>query len=136
MWLILMLVTLVASLTIIALLFMYAKHKIVDIALLKAMGMADSAIRELFLWIATLITCSATLCGILLAALCTWLLNTYPLIQLPDVYYVSHVPATLDMTIVAAVALFALFVSLCAGLFPNSSLQTMRISRILKGLGV
>ncbi len=136
MWIILMLVTLVASLTIIALLYMYTKHKIVDIALLKAMGMADRAIREVFLWIATLITCSATFCGILLAAFCTWLLNTYPLIKLPDVYYVSHVPATLDMTIIAAVALFALFVSLCAGLFPNSSLQTMRVLRILKGLGV
>lgn len=136
MWLILMLVTLVASLTIVALLYMYTKHKIVDIALLKAMGMRDSAIKEVFLWIATLITCSATLCGITLAACCTWLLNTYPFIQLPDVYYVSHLPATLDVPIVIAVGLFALFVSLCAGLFPNTSLKTMRIARILKGLEV
>ncbi len=135
MWLILMLVTLVASLTIVALLYMYTKHKIVDIALLKSMGMSNGAIRELFLWIATLITCTATACGISLAALCTWLLNTYPFIKLPDVYYVSHLPATLDLIIIGSVALFALFVSLCAGLFPNSSLQTMRVARILKGLG-
>lgn len=136
MWLILMLVTLVASLTIIALLYMYTKHKIVDIALLKAMGMADHAIKEVFLWIATLITCSATFCGILLAAFFTWLLNTYPFITLPDVYYVSHIPATLDLPIIASVAFFALIVSICAGLFPNSSLHTIRVAQILKGIGV
>ena len=95
---------------------MYTKHKIIDIALLKSLGMSNGTIRELFLWIATLITCTATLCGVTLAAFCTWLLNTYPFIKLPDVYYVSHLPATLDLVIIASVALFALFVSLCAGL--------------------
>jgi lipoprotein-releasing system permease protein len=136
MWLILMLVTLVASLTIIALLYMYTKHKIVDIALLKSMGMADRAIKELFLWIATIITCSATFCGIVLAAFLSWLLNTYPFITLPDVYYVSHIPATLDLPIIASVWVFALLISICAGLFPNNSLHTIRITQILRGIGV
>jgi len=135
MWLILMLVTIVASLTIVSLLFMYAQHKIIDIALLKALGMTDNAITELFLWIALIITCLATISGITLAALCTWLLNHYPFIELPDVYYISHIPAELDYSIVGAVGMFALLVSLCAGLFPNASLKTMRIAHILKGLG-
>lgn len=134
MWIILMLVTLVASLTILALLYMYAQHKQTDIALLKAMGIQDSDVRNIFVWIAVLVTWSATLVGIAFAVLGTWLLQTFPFIKLPDVYYVSHLPASLDMTIVGSVILFAGIVSLCAGLFPHRSLRDMQVSHVLKGL--
>ena len=134
MWFILMLVTLVASLTIIALLYMYTKHKEADIALLKAMGMANNELKKIFLCIAGLITLGATLVGIALATVGTLLLQRFPFITLPDVYYVTHLPAQLDITIIFAVLIFACIVSLCAGLFPNSTLKSMRITEILKGL--
>ena len=136
MWIILLLVTLVASLTIVSLLFMYTTHKRTDIALLKSMGMEDHQLRHMLLWIASLVTFCATTCGIILAACGTWLLNAYPFISLPDVYFVSKLPATLTLSIVLAVYAVALFVSLCAGMFPNSAMKTMRVASTLKGIGL
>jgi len=133
MWFILLLVTCVASLTVVALLFMFTRHKQADIALLKAMGMTDSALQKVFLFIAYLITLSATLCGIVVAASITWLLNTYPFIKLPDVYYTAYLPASLDFAIIGAMLAFAALVSFCAGLFPYNSVKSMRIAQILKG---
>lgn len=134
MWFILMLVTLVASLTIISLLYMYTTHKRIDIAVLTSMGMSSRELKKIFLAIATIITFSATLVGVSLAAVATWLLATYPFIKLPDVYYVTHLPAELTLSIILAVLGVALLVSLCAGLFPHARATAIKISTVLKGM--
>ncbi len=134
MFFILALVTLVASLNIISLLFMYATQKRIDIAVLKTMGMSDQALVMTFIFISLIITFSATLVGLLLAILSTWLLNVYPFIQLPDSYYVTYLPATLDLRIILSVLLLAFFVSLFAALLPARKIRSMRVADILKGL--
>lgn len=134
MFFILALVTLVASLNIISLLFMYATQKRNDIALLKAMGMSSADLMTVFILLSTCITMSATFCGILIASLATWLLNCFPFIRLPDVYYVTHLPALLDVRIIISVVLLALFVSLFAALLPLSKIKSMNIANVLKGL--
>ncbi len=134
MWLILSLVTLVASLTIVSLLYMYATHKRTDIALLTSTGMPSRDLKKVFLFIAGILTFSATACGILLAALGTWLLQTFPFITLPDVYYVSHLPAELTGSIIISVVLVALIISIVAGLFPHARSNSMSISELLKGM--
>ena len=117
MFFILALVILISSLNTISLLYMYVTQKRRDIALLKAMGMADRSLMTIFIIVASLITGFATLCGIGIAALITAFLNKFPFIQLPDVYYASHLPATLNGMIVVAVMLLALLVSIGAALF-------------------
>ncbi len=134
MWLILSLVTLVASLTIVSLLYMYATHKRTDIALLTSMGMPSRDLKKVFLFIAGILTFSATACGILLAALGTWLLQTFPFITLPDVYYVSHLPAELTGSIIVSVLLIALIISIVAGLFPHARSKSLPLSEDLKGM--
>ncbi len=134
MFFILALVTLVASLNIISLLFMYATQKQHDIALLKTMGMTDAALISIFVFVSGAITLTATFCGILIAALATWLLNTFPFIELPDVYYVSHLPATLDFRIIVSVFLLALVVCLFAALIPAQKIKSMHVASVLKGL--
>lgn len=128
------LVALVASLTIISLLFMYAVQKRIDIAVLKSMGMTDNSLMLTFIALALLITGTSTILGILLAALATWVLNNYPFIKLPDSYYVTQLPATLNIQIIVSVILFAFFISLFAALFSSQKIRGLRISRVLKGL--
>ena len=135
MWIILMLVTLIASLTIVALIYLYTMHKQLDIALLKAHGMSNNDLRQLFLWIASTITFTATTCGLLIAAGGVWILRTYPFIKLPDVYFVTHLPATMDLSIILGVYGIAFLVSLFSGLFPNTAVKTMNVARVLKGMG-
>ncbi len=134
MFFILALVTLVASLNIISLLFMYATQKRNDIALLKAMGMSNSDLMTVFILLSTCLTLCATFCGILVASIATWLLHVFPFIRLPDVYYVTHLPAVLDGRIIISVVLLALFVSLCAALLPIQKIKSMNIASVLKGL--
>ncbi len=128
------LVALVASLTIISLLFMYATQKKLDIAILKTMGMSDAAITTTFIAISLFLTLSATICGIILALLATWFLNYYPFIQLPDSYYVSHLPATMNVGIIFSVLLLSFFIGLLAALLPAQKIRSMNVARVLKGL--
>jgi lipoprotein-releasing system permease protein len=131
---ILILVTLVSSLNIISLLFMYITQKQIDIALLKTTGMSDFDIKLIFQLISFIITMSATVCGILAAGLMTILLNIYPFIKLPDAYYVTHLPAHLDMHIILCVLLLALIVSVIAAVLPTQKIAAMRVPDVLKGL--
>jgi lipoprotein-releasing system permease protein len=128
------LIALVASLTIIALLFMYATQKRADIALLKTMGMKNQALTRTFILISFIITTGATCIGILLAAGATWLLNVYPFIQLPDSYYVTHLPAALNANIILSILLLSFFISLLAALVPAQKIRGMNVASVLKGL--
>jgi len=134
MFFVLALVILIASLNSISLIFMYMAHKRTDIAILRAMGMSNGSLMSIFIILSTLITLGATLCGISLAALITLLLNRYPFIKLPDVYYVAHLPATLDSTIIFAVFTLALFVSILAALLPARKIQRLQITNIFKSI--
>jgi lipoprotein-releasing system permease protein len=131
---ILALICLVASMTIISLLFMYATHKRYAFALLKTMGMSDRSLTVTFVTLSLLLT----LCGTTVGILCAWggtlLLNTFPFIKLPDTYFVTHLPAELDIPIVIAVLLLATIVSIIAALLPARSLRSMRVADVLKGL--
>ncbi|MBA3751782.1 ABC transporter permease [Candidatus Dependentiae bacterium] len=128
------LVSLVASLTIIALLFMYATEKRTEIALLKSMGMTDNALNKLFMYISLFITLGGTLCGIVCAALATSLLKKFPFIKLPDAYYVTHLPAELAPTIILSVVVFACIVGIGAALLPLQKIKSMNVANVLKGL--
>ena len=75
---------------------MQIQQKRRDIAIFKAMGMSDNRIRNIFLHLGVCITFSASALGLGLAALAGYLLEKYPFIELPDVYYVSYLPARMD----------------------------------------
>lgn len=113
------LIAFVASMNVIALLFMFVTHKKNDIAILRAMGMNTQAIYGGFVALALYVVISATLLGLVVAAFCSWILNHFKIISLPDIYYISHVPAIFSwqlafITLVVAIllALFASWVAL------------------------
>ncbi len=128
------LVALIASMNIISLLFMYVTHKRFDIALLKAMGMTQASLTLTFIIISSLLTLAATILGIIAAALGTFLLHRFPFIKLPDAYFVSHLPAHLDGSIIISVLLLALAISIIAALLPARSMKAMNVSHVLRGL--
>ncbi len=131
---ILLLVTLVASLNIISLLFMYVAQKRTEIAILKTMGMTDRSLMSIFMILSACVSLTATTCGILLALFATFLLNRFPFIELPDVYYVTHLPATLSAPILCSIVILALIVSIIAALVPARKIKTMMVAQILKSI--
>ena len=128
------LVALVASLTIISLLFMYVTHKRTQIALLKTLGMSDWSLMSIFILVSAFVTLLAAVCGIALAALITAFLNRFPFIELPDVYYVAHLPATLDMQIIFSIIALSIVVSIIAALIPAYKIKSMQIAQIFKSI--
>ncbi len=119
MFIILTLITLVASLNIASTLILRSVEKTRDIGLLKAMGAGPGMIRRVFLVEGALIGGSGVFAGVLLGILISWVIATFPIVELPpDIYYLSRVPVDIRVADVCAVAGMGLLLSLFATLYP------------------
>ena len=132
MFFILALITLVASMNMISLLFMQIQQKRRDIAIFKAMGMSDNRIRNIFLHLGVGITLSASTLGLGMAALAGYLLEKYPFIELPDVYYVSYLPARMDPEIFLVVFLATMLLGFLATWIPSRRSKQIEIAQVLR----
>lgn len=119
MFLILALIILVASLNIASTLIMRTVEKTRDIGLLKAMGASPALIRRIFLAEGFLIASAGMFAGLLLGLLLCWVIQTYPIVELPgDIYYLTRVPVDVRARDVLAVLALGLILSLLATVYP------------------
>jgi len=132
MFLILLLITLVASLNMISLLFMYITQKRADIALLYTLGATHTMVMSIFMCIGMCIASIACTVGIMLAWIICHILNTYPFIELPDAYYVTHLPAIMDWPLVIVVFCAVMALSFIATATIAYKTRNIRIARVLK----
>jgi lipoprotein-releasing system permease protein len=128
MFLILTLIVLVAALNIVSGLIMLVKDKGPDIAIMRTMGATQGAIMRIFLITGASIGVVGTGIGFIVGILvCTnvesirqflsWLTDTelFP----PELYFLSRLPAELDVGETTAVVIMALTLSLLATLYPS-----------------
>lgn len=133
MFLILLLITCIASMNIISLLFMYVTQKQRDIIILTCMGMPLHKIRLIFVTIGLLITLPATFAGLMLAAIMGIILQTFPCIKLPDnVYDTQYLPVQLDATTFIIIAVVTIFISLAASWYATKNINKIKIIDLLK----
>lgn len=132
MFLIIVLISLVASMNMISLLFMQIQQKQRDIAILKAMGLASSTIRNVFLYLGLSVTLCASVMGLGCAALVGYFLERYPCIQLPDVYYVSHLPARMDLEIFIVVFVVTMLIGFLATWYPAQRSKFIVVADVLR----
>jgi len=128
MFLILTLIVLVAALNIVSGLIMLVKDKGSDIAILRTMGATQGAIMRVFLITGSSIGIVGTLAGFLLGTvIClnidtirrflSWLTHTD--LFSPELYFLSKLPADMDVKETTAVVVMALALSLLATLYPS-----------------
>src|SRR5262245_1342377 len=128
MFLILTLIVLVAALNIVSGLIMLVKDKGSAIAILRTMGASQGAILRVFLITGAAIGVVGTFVGFLLGTVVcmniesirqflSWLTST-ELFQ-PELYFLSRLPADMDVKETAAVVVMALTLSLLATLYPS-----------------
>ena len=128
MFLILTLIVLVASLNIVSGLIMLVKDKGQDIAILRTMGATQGSIMRVFLITGAAIGVVGTLVGFLLGVVVcvnienlrqflSWLPNTE--LFSPELYFLSHLPADMNVSETTAVVVMALTLSLLATLYPS-----------------
>jgi lipoprotein-releasing system permease protein len=131
MFFILLLITLVASMNIISLLFMLITHKQCDISILQSMGISQKDIFIIFLLIGLVITALSGAFGIIAALVACIILKKYPFISLPDIYYVTHLPVVVEWHIFALVFISVIILGLIASLIPVQKIKKLNIARIL-----
>jgi lipoprotein-releasing system permease protein len=127
MFMILTLIVLVAALNIISGLIMLVKDKGRDIAILRTMGATRGAVMRIFLMTGAAIGVTGTVAGVILGVvLClnverireffSWLSGT--VLFNPELYFLSQLPAKMDVGETVSVVLMALVLSFLATLFP------------------
>jgi lipoprotein-releasing system permease protein len=128
MFLILTLIVLVAALNIVSGLIMLVKDKGSDIAILRTMGATQGAIMRIFLITGASIGVVGTIVGFIAGTLVclnvesirrflSWLTNTE--LFSPELYFLSKLPADMDLGETTAVVVMALTLSLLATLYPS-----------------
>ena len=128
MFLILTLIVLVAALNIVSGLIMLVKDKGSDIAILRTMGATQGAMMRVFLITGASIGVVGTLVGFLLGTIVclnieeirhflSWLTNTE--LFSPELYFLSKLPADMNLKETLAVLVMALSLSLLATLYPS-----------------
>ncbi len=128
MFLILTLIVLVAALSILSALIMLVKDKSQNIAILRTMGATQYAVMRVFMITGTAIGLIGTATGLIVGTLfcsniesirqfLSWLTNTelFP----PELYFLSRLPAEMDVGETTAVVVLALTLSFLATLYPS-----------------
>ena len=127
MFMILTLIVLVAALNIISGLIMLVKDKGRDIAILRTMGATRGSVMRIFMMTGAAIGVTGTIAGVILGiVVClnvesirqffSWLSGT--VLFNPELYFLSRLPAQMDMGETLSVVLMALGLSFLATLFP------------------
>ncbi len=132
MFVLLLLITLVASMNIISLLFMYITYKRTDIALLKMLGMPFWQINLIFLFVSMILSTAAACAGLMCAYAVGIFLQQYPFIHLPDAYYVTHLPVTLEINLFCIVFLAVVILSIITSLIPLRTIKHLNITQTLR----
>jgi lipoprotein-releasing system permease protein len=134
MFIILTLIVLVAALNIISGLFMLVKDKGRDIAILRTMGATRGSVMRVFFITGASIGTAGTLAGLLLGVL--FCLNIENIRQFfswisgrslfdPEFYFLSRLPAEIDVSEVVLVTAMALGLSFLATIFPSWKASTL-----------
>lgn len=132
MFFILALVTLVAAINIVSLIFMIITNKRRELAILQTLGLPASKIVHIFTLVGVgMATIGATI-GITIAIFLSYILNTYKLISLPDVYYVSHLPAHMNAAIIISVFFTVVFLGFVSSIYAARASQTISLATLLK----
>ncbi len=127
MFMILTMIVLVAALNIISGLVMLVKDKGRDIAILRTMGASSGSVMRIFLMTGAAIGMVGTIAGVVLGVvIClnvesirqffSWLSGTT--LFNPELYFLSQLPAKMDLRETVSVVLMALVLSFLATLFP------------------
>jgi len=129
MFVILFLVVVVAAFNIVSTLVMVVSDRTREIGILKAMGMTRNGILRVFVlqgaWIGIVGTAVGTAAGML----ASWLLERYEIIRIPpEVYFVDHLPVSLQATDVLMIVGASLVVAFAATIYP--SLQAAKLEPV------
>ena len=113
------LIVVVAAFNIVSTLVMVVSDRTKEIGILRTMGMTEKGIMRVFIiqgvWIGVIGTTAGAALGIVLS----FSLDRFELIKIPgDVYFVDHLPATMDPVTIVVIVVASILVSFGATIYP------------------
>lgn len=118
MFVILAMIVLVASFNIVTSLRMTVVEKRKEIAILQAMGATGRQIGGIFLVQGAVIGNIGTLIGLVAGLGITLLLKTYPVVELPDIFYDRSLPVKISPWFISLIVCTAMVIVVLAAFFP------------------
>ena len=118
MFLLLVLITIVASFNIVSTLTMIVTEKQREIAVLKAMGATRKGIMRIFMLNGLIIGLTGTAIGVPLGYTFLWLIQNYWTFD-QTIYYISRIPVHVQAVDVILVSVSAILISFAATLYPS-----------------
>ena len=132
-FLVLLLMVFVASFNITSLLFVKAKEKIRDIAILKTFGMKTRGVLGIFLTVGMSIGLLGAIFGILSSFLIAYFINEYKLIRVPEeVYMMSYIPVHIKPLDLCATFIGTLLLSFFSSFLPALRASKENIVSVLR----
>lgn len=118
---ILLLIVVVAAFNIVSTLTMVVRDKTREIGILKAMGLPSRSVRNIFFLQGTVIGAVGTTLGLVLGFAAALALDRYKFIKLdPTVYFIDHLPVTINPSDVILIVVASLLIGALATLYPAS----------------
>lgn len=118
MFVILNVITIVASFLIAATLIVFVIEKSKEIAILKTLGATDTSIMKTFVTYGLVVGAVGTAVGITCGLIVCGLIKTFGIGLDPDVYYITHLPVHIDSVEVVLVGIAAVLLSYLATIYP------------------
>jgi lipoprotein-releasing system permease protein len=120
------LIVLVASFNIVSTLVMVVSDRTKEIGILRTMGMTQGGILRVFVLQGVWIGVIGTVVGAALGVSISWAVDRFEIIKIPgEVYFVDHLPATLQLIDVGMIVVASIAISLAATIYP--ALQASRL---------
>ncbi len=113
------LIVLVAAFNIVSTLVMVVSDRTKEIGILRTMGMTQRGITRIFVIQGVWIGVIGTTVGAALGVGVSWAIDRYEIIKIPgDVYFVEHLPATMNAFDIGLIILASMLVSFAATIYP------------------
>jgi lipoprotein-releasing system permease protein len=127
------LIVMVAAMNIIASLVLLVMEKSRDIAILKTMGSSGVSIRRIFMLQGLVIGLVGTVAGSLAGYVLIYIFDRYKLIHVPiDVYQISYVPFTLELSDFVIVVASAILICFLATIYPSRQASRLDPAQALR----
>lgn len=133
--LIVAMVVLVAGFNILSTVFVSVSQRQRDISILKALGAHNRQIIGLFLVQSLSIGFGGSILGVIMAGGISYVLETYPFIDLPEPYFLTSLPVHYSPSVYGGVSACAILICLIAGLYPAFVASRVIPTEGIKGTG-
>lgn len=128
---VLLFLILIASMNLISLLLMLITQKRKDIAILYSIGTSTKEIKKIFITISLIITFIGTSVGLGIATAIAYFIK-WKNIQIPDVYYISHLPVEINIEIIFLILILSLLISAIFSYIPLKYIHRKDFNTLIK----